>query len=383
MSFRTLYIQILFSISFSLLYISCKSGKTTSATVNTEEKYIVDLIGKVKGNPRDRQSADELEAVYGPWVDRIRESPDDVKKSIPERSIARANALEPVKRVYEAISSSPAVMDVISNPYDPSAQIVSLKESAAKDYYNQGMNYLSYNNRIYAEKAYQEFQKADRIVPGYADVRQRMTQAQQLSQLTVAVRPVNYNNNPFSYWGFTNDYLQNRMVMDLNTFSGRNTRFVTEWEAGSRRLSVDKYVDLQFRELFVGPVNSRTQTFTRTAEVQSGSTNSIPSKPVFQTVTANLYITTRTMVNNAVLEMRIIDRATGRITYTDRYPGNYTWKSETATYKGDRRALTQEDLRLISNSVNQIPNRNETANRLINECYNLMISRIKTGVQFQ
>lgn len=381
MSLRSVIILLL--CNFLLFLCSCKSSKPTSTAVKTEEKSILDLINKVKGNPRDRQSADVLEAVYGPWIDRIRESPEDSKRSIPERSVARANSLEPVKRVYDAIVSSPSVLDVIPNPYDPTAEIHSLKESAAKEYYNQGMNFLSYNNRFYAEKAYQEFQKAEKIIPGYSDVRQRMTQAQHLSQLTVAVRPVNYNNNPFSYWGFTNDYLQNRMVMDLNTFSNRNTRFVTEWEAGSRRLSVDKYVDLQFRELYVGPVNTRTQTFTRTAEVQVGSTNSIPAKPVLQTVTATLYVTSRTMVNNAVLEMRIIDRATGRPSYTDRYPGNYTWNSETATYKGDKRALNQEDLRLLSNNQNQIPNRNETANRLINECYNLMLSRIKTGVQFQ
>jgi hypothetical protein len=89
------------------------------------------------------------------------------------------------------------------------------------------------------------------------------------------------------------------------------------------------------------------------------------------------------MVNNAVLEMRITDRASGRTTFTDRYPGNYTWKSVTATYKGDKRALTQEDLRLINNSYSSsVPNRNETADRLVNDCYNLMISRIKSGVRF-
>ena len=367
----------------TILISSCRSTKSTSVQMLPGEKGIVELVNRLKANPRDKAASESLETGYTEWLNGIRQSGEDLRKPAAERYLAKADEWESVKRVHDLIKSNSAALEAVPAPYDPISEIRTYREFAAREYYDQGMNYMRYQNRVYAEKAYQEFAKADKIVPGYMDVKQRMSEAQQMSIQTVVVRPVNYYNNPFSYWGFTNDWLQNRMVMDLNAFSGRNLRFYSEWEASSRRIQVDKVVDLQFRELFVGPVTSNSQTFQRSAQIDvTGSGNTL-TKPTSQTVTATLYVTTRTMVNNAVLEMRIMDRATGRTTFTDRYPGNYTWKSVTASYKGDKRALTQEDLRLISNSMNaSVPNRNETAERLINDCYNLMLSRIKSGVRF-
>ena len=365
------------------LFQSCKTTKSPSVQMQPGEKGIVELLNSLKTNPRDRETSELFERSYTEWLNGIRQSGEDLRKPAADRYLAKAGEWESVKRVHDLIKANPAALDAVPAPYEPSSEIRMYREYAAREYYDQGMSYMRYQNRVYAEKAYQEFAKADKIVPGYMDVRQRMAEAQQMSIQTVAVRPVNYYNNPFSYWGFTNDWLQNRMVNDLNAFSGRNLRFYTEWEANSRRIQVDKVVDLQFREFFVGPVTSNTQNYTRTAQIDvTGSGNTL-TKPTTQTVTATLYVTTRTMVSNAALEMRILDRATGRTTFTDRYPGNYTWKSVSATYKGDKRALTPDDLRLLSNNMNtSVPNRNETAERLINDCYNLMLSRIKSGVRF-
>lgn len=347
------------------------------------EKGLSDMINRLKTDPRDRSTAEMLELNYNQWLNGIRQTGEDLNKPSADRYLSKASQWDAVKRIHDQIRATPAALEAVPNPYDPTAEIARYRNAAAREYYDQGLTYMRYQNRVYGEKAYQEFAKADKIVPGYMDVRQKMAEAQQMSLQTVVVRPVNYYNNPFSYWGFTNDWLQNRMVMDLNAFSGRNLRFMTEWDANSRRIQVDKVVDLQFRELFVGPVNSSSRNYTRTANIDVTNSGNTLTKPTMQTVTATVYETTRTMVSNAVLEMRILDRATGRTTFTDRYPGNYTWKSVTATYKGDKRALTQEDLRLINNSYSSsIPNRNQTAERLVNDCYNLMISRIKTGVRF-
>jgi hypothetical protein len=377
-------LQTVYLLSITILLASCRSAKTPTVQMQPGEKGIVDLVNRLKSNPRDRETSMQLETTYREWLNNITQSGEDARKNVAERYLAKAEEWESVKRVHDLIKANPAALEAVPYPYDPTIEIRSYREKSAREYYDQGMNYMRYQNRVYAEKAYQEFTKADKIVPGYMDVKQRMAEAQQMSIQNVVVTPVNYYNNPFSYWGFTNDWLQNRMVMDLNAFSGRNLRFFTEWEASSKRIQVDKVVQLQFRELFVGPVTSSSQTYTRTAQIDVTASGNTLTKPTSQTVTANLYVTTRTMVSNAVLEMRILDRATGRTTFTDRYPGNYTWKSVTASYKGDKRALTQDDLRLIGNSFNSsVPNRNETAERLINDCYNLMLSRIKSGVRFE
>lgn len=61
----------------------------------------------------------------------------------------------------------------------------------------------------------------------------------------------------------------------------------------------------------------------------------------------------------------------------------YIGQQERATYRGDQRALTPEDWRLINNrSDDRPPGRNQIADRLIRNCYNLLLNRIQSGVSF-
>jgi hypothetical protein len=86
---------------------------------------------------------------------------------------------------------------------------------------------------------------------------------------------------------------------------------------------------------------------------------------------------------HAALECRIYDWVTGTNMFFDRFPGRYTWRVQTATYKGDRRALTEDDLRLIANSGStSVPSRNEIASRLLNDCYGQLLNSIRSGVRF-
>jgi hypothetical protein len=368
-----------------MINISCKTSQKSNVPISDPDREIFGLITKLRQSPTDQASADLLSELYSQRIDYYRNSqknfPDQL--SMGDRYMQSAKNLEQPMKMYNEIRSTPAALRAVPYPWDPSNEIQQAKNMAAREYYNQGLNYLAYNNRTYSQKAYEQFQKADKAIPGYMDVKQKMNEAQRLSVLNVVVKPVNYYNNSFSYWGFQNDFLQTQMVRDLNFSSFRNTRFYTDWEATAQRIQIDKIVDLRFVSLNVSPVSSRTDTYQRSAEVQVGTTNSIPSKPVYQTVYATIYITTRSMYNNAALECRIYDRVNGANMFFDRFPGSYNWTTKTATFKGDRRALTSEDLYILNNSsLSTSPNRTEIANKLINECYNSLINRIRSAVQF-
>ena len=88
------------------------------------------------------------------------------------------------------------------------------------------------------------------------------------------------------------------------------------------------------------------------------------------------------MQSRATLECRIYDEVTGNNLLFDRFPGNDDWKVETAAYTGNKDALTQDDWNKIGSRIPLAPGRSEVADRLIKRCYNLLLSRIKSGVQF-
>jgi hypothetical protein len=378
---KQVYLMLLF-ISF----FSCSTPNRIAERFTGEDKQVFDLIERLKKNPDDKQAASDLPVIYKQAADLRRSLTAEARNSLApgDRYMDVANQLEVMRRMYDQIKSTPAAYKVIPDPWDPSNAIARAKNSAADEYYEQGLSFLNYNNRAYASRAYDMFAKANNAVPGFKDVNTLMATAEDLATIKVVVKPVNYNNYGFNYWGFQNDFLQSQMVRDLNASSFRNVRFFSDWEARSRQIQVDKVVELNFVSLYIGQVYSRNNSYNRTAQVQVGQTKSNPPQPIYNTVTATVFVTTRVMESNSSLECRIYEWPTGNNILFDRFPGYYNWTSRTATFRGDRRALTNEDWALISNSnlPGQMPGRTDIATRLINESYGLLLSRIRSGVQF-
>jgi hypothetical protein len=67
---------------------------------------------------------------------------------------------------------------------------------------------------------------------------------------------------------------------------------------------------------------------------------------VYGTVKATLYHYTKTTTSKGIVSFRIIDAKTGALLSSEKMPGEFVWKSEWATFNGDERALSAEQLRL-------------------------------------
>jgi hypothetical protein len=201
--------------------------------------------------------------------------------------------------------------------------------------------------------------------------------------IRVVVNPVNYYRNGFSYWGFQNDWLQQQMIRDLNAGSFRNVRFYSDREARSQNIRADRVVELNFTNIYIGQIANDNRTIRRSAQIQTSSTKSLPPRPVYTTVNATVFVTRQVLQSNASLECKIYDWATSRNILYDNFPDSYIWRQERATYRGDQRALTPEDLNLINNRFDdRPPGRNQIADRLIRNCYGLLLNRIQSGVSF-
>ena len=67
---------------------------------------------------------------------------------------------------------------------------------------------------------------------------------------------------------------------------------------------------------------------------------------VYGTVKATLYHNKKTTTANGVVSFRIIDAKTGSLLSVEKMPGEFVWVSEWATFNGDERALSAEQLQL-------------------------------------
>ncbi|WP_298713027.1 hypothetical protein, partial [Chitinophaga sp.] len=65
------------------------------------------------------------------------------------------------------------------------------------------------------------------------------------------------------------------------------------------------------------------------------------------TVKATIFLTRKTVQSTGALDYRIIDVSNERILRQNRVPGSFTWQNQFGTFRGDERALSDEDKRLI------------------------------------
>lgn len=378
--------QLLLPILAGLFIYSCSSTSQIKKRYTTDDKTVFDLIERLKKNPNDDEAAKLLPEAYKQAAELRKNINKNTYANMSEgdRWIEISKQLQVAEQMYAQIKANPAANKAIPNPWDPTLRIQEAKQKAAEEYYNEGERYMVYNNRPYARKAYDMFVKANSAYPSYKDVRDRMEIALEASTVKVIVRPVNYYNYDWGYWGFNNDWMQYKLISDLNSNSSyRNVRFYTEEEAMAKRIQVDRVVDLIFNDIYVGQIYNDNSTIKRSKEIETGQTKTDPPKPIYTTVTATVYVNKRILQSRASLHCRIYDRASGRNFFADRFRDDFTWKEEKARYTGDSRALEPSDKALIANNNNQNPpSRNEIAERLINNCYTQLLARIKSGVSF-
>ena len=366
-----------------LLFASCSSSRNTIA--NTQEDLaLLTTIRKLDKNPSDSSLKNNLGVLYENAV-KIHLDNIDVYSTLtePNKWDKIINEYQALQHLSAVISSSASAKKFLNSPtYD--AKIEVAKESAAADYYNIGTGYLNNNNdkQSYRE-AYNAFKKAQEFVPGYKDAERQMNNAYQNSVLNVVVNPVTdnsyyYNNAGWNNYGnsFNNDYLQRNLVRDLGGDYAKNAsaRFYTDWEARSANINPDLFVDLTWVDLDVP--QPYTSQYSRNVNKQIETGRDTSGHVHYETVTATLYIIKKYFTATGDLESRITDANTRNIADTRRYTAQFNWEHEYATYKGDSRALSGNDLALLNTRNFIVPTKQD----ILNELYQRIYPQVKNGI---
>lgn len=367
-----------------LILMSCSSGSKLKKYYSESDKSVVALVEQLKKDPDNREAARLLPEAYQQAVSKKQNlrAVDFDYLSPGDRYMHLVKEWGVMQELADQIRSVPAAAKLIPELWNPNPLINDAREKAANEYYLEGVEYLNQGNRLAASKALDFFNKANKAVPGFRNTGTLIREATEMARLKVVVRAPDYYRQSWQYWGFQNDWLQQRIIADLNAQSYRNVAFYSEADANRLRIRPDKLVELQVRDLYIGTVSNEKREYLRMKKIETGQTRSIPPQPVFTDVQATVYVTRKVMRSNASLECRIYDNVTGANLLFDRFPGNDEWQSETAYYRGDKRALLPEDWQIINKQQLQIPIREEVARKLIEQCYQTLLNRIQRGVQF-
>jgi hypothetical protein len=377
-------IQILVLV---ITLVSCKTSKDYLQRAN-EDKTLFDIIKKLNKSPNDANALKALPIVFN---NVTKNHLAKIEKYSGSNELSRwatiINSYEGLQKIYNEVNTSTTVSGLVKAT-NYQNDLYNTKQTAAQDYYNNGLQLLISTNRDEIKTAHSYFNKANKLVPNYADAKIKMQEAFEKATVTVLINPVQDNSFFFNTgWGnsgynFSNEYFQQNLVRDLG---GQNAsrypaKFYTEWDARRDNVKPDWVVNLVLRNIDIPrpQTNTTQRNVSKQIEIGKDTTGRI----IYQTVYATIFVSRQWITARGDMDVNITDANTRRFITSNSYNDDFSWQQETATYSGDNRALSNSDWNLINSRALNQPTKEEILNELYRKLYPQVRNKIGYAVDW-
>ncbi|MBC7536975.1 MAG: hypothetical protein H7258_14895 [Ferruginibacter sp.] len=361
---------------------SCGSSKNYLERSDAD-KALQDAVKKLNKNNSDENASQALPVLYRAITEnhlaKIKSFETSEELNRWDKII---NEYEYLQNAYEAIVNSSASFKLV-DPKSYSTALLETKQAAAEAYYVYANSFYDQPGRENAKKAYTNFKKSERYIPGYKDAKLNMDRAYEQGIVNVVINPVEDNSFFFnSGWGnsgynYSNEYFQQTLVRELGNNSNRYpARFYTDWQARRDNIKPDWVIDLRLANMNIPYPLTNSYSRNVNAQIQTGTDTS--GKAIYNTVYATLNVTRMSFTARADMEVNIKDIATGKNVSYRSFRDDYRWEQEKGSYTGDSRALSNRDWQLINNSSYYAPRKED----VLNELYRKIYPQVKNNISY-
>ncbi|AOW19860.1 hypothetical protein [Urechidicola croceus] len=248
---------------------------------------------------------------------------------------------------------------------DYSDEIIEYKSKVSQIMYEKGMALLNSNYKLDNRDAYNTFSYIESINPNYSDVRNLMNEA-------------HYKGTDFiivSIQNQTNQIIPRRLENELLNFDtyGLND-FWTEYHTSTENnIQYDYAMELQLKRINVSPQRVNDKEYTREKKIVDGwkyakdRNGNIKKDSLDQNIKVDKIITVRSKVHK-ITQMKsskifgqvvMINLNTNKIIEKFPLESGFVFENIYATYRGDKRALTNNDLNLLQGRRIHFPSNEE------------------------
>lgn len=332
-----------------LFILSCKSGEKLY-NKGRYDNAVKAFVKKLQKHPQHTTSIELLPKAYA----QSQHSHEDQVNSY----LASNNPLKweyvrqeyrLLQNLYDIIHSSPAALAIVT-PKDYRTAITGAQENAAEVRYERGVELLEKNDKASARRAYDEFAAALVLLPNYRNAAELRDESFNRGVVNVVVSEMQINS---SYFQFSADQFREVLIRNLQQRNvNRFVQFTDERIARSNNLQPDEYLELRFYDFVVGQTYVDRSQRDVSKEIVTGSYKDTSGKLInkYETVKATIFLTRASVISKGLLDYRLIDVTNNNVISTNRLPGSYTWTNEFGSFRGDKRALSEDDKRLIGGS---------------------------------
>lgn len=341
--------KLYYSIFFVLIlfFSACSSGKKAFQQGDYYQA-VLKSVNRLRQNPTHKKSRETLKQSYPLAVETLERSAiNAISSDSPFKFKESLRAYEQVNSMYEEIRRSPGALRVVPNPKDFYTKVAELKEKAADESYEAGLNALQRDTQEDAKRAYYLFSDVKRFVPGYKDVNNKLDEAKFRATLKVVIEQIPV---PTRY-DLSARFFQDKIEEYLHTqFRGSQfVRFYTPEEAERDQLPyVDHFLRLQFDDFVVGKTSLERNTESVSKDsVKVGKVTLEDGTKIdaYSTVYAKVTINKKEVKSNGLFSMQVFDGNTNAVLTHRKFNGEYVWTSRWGSFKGDERALSDDQLK--------------------------------------
>ncbi len=338
---RSFYKTLIFGL-FAVLIASCSSGHLAYKH-GDYFKACYEAIDRLKSSPNSEKSQFVLSKSYPMAIKMANREIENANLANEQNKYdILVNKYTQISQLANAIYSCPKANQIIPNPVEYTRELGEAKKMAAESAYQRGLKALDAGTIEQARVAYNYFISANKYVYGYSDVLNKIEDAKYYGTYRILVqKPLT------SYkYQYSADFFYNNLLAELiKSTANRFIRFYTPEEAGAENMNnPHQYLVLDFQSFSVGNIREtnssqdvkRDSVVVGTVKVEGKTYNS------YATVKARLITFKREIVSGGILNVGIFEANSNRNIQNRNFTGEYVWRDSWCTFKGDDRALTNE-----------------------------------------
>jgi hypothetical protein len=337
--------RLRYFLYLSILIVGCTTGKNALQKGNYDAS-VSKAVDRLKNSPKNTEAMQVLTTAYELALkDHLRKIEEAKLSADVLRWEYILSDYQQINQLSDEINSCPACMVIVPNAQKFIAEVEDSKYKAAEVRYALGIKLLNENNRLSAKNAYYDFERAQQLYPSFKDVKTKIDQAYWAAVLRVVVQPTQVNS---TYYKLSNSYFQQQVDEFMRNYQkNKFVLFYSEQQALDQKINADQVLSLNFDDFVIGQtyVKEKVEKMKRDSVI-IGQTRQ--NKPIYSTVKAIFSIYDKQVSSSGLLSLKITDWETGKIIKQQRLSGTYVWQDTWASYKGDDRALTNNQLKMTS-----------------------------------
>lgn len=325
------------------LLSACTSSKQQFEKGNYE-KAVASSIKKLRKKPDNNKQKNILKAAYTYAVqvseEKIKQHQQSTDRFKWDRVIEQYRKMQ---QLYTDLLQCPACLAIVE-PVDLQNELNQALAKGAQVYVEEGQKALATKEKEGGRLAYRHFAQAKAYQNNYRNIDPMLNQARIQGTEIIGISRI-----PVSSKGLelnTAFFLQ-QLTQALNDLNYFFAVFAPVEQLAEQQQVPDQVVDLSFDDYYIGQtyVKEVRESLVRDSVKVGEVTDSLGTKyTVYGEVKADLQRFEKTIESGGLLNIAIVEPKSRSILFQQKIPSTTVWENDWATYQGDKRALTKEEL---------------------------------------